>query len=111
MLTPNQIWGHISLEEQQTPASFIISAALKKSKKKNPHDFLQLQSDQRETPRQPLTRSILKVLEACVTLNGEPHLYDSLKNQRIKEIPGGPATFQSDEQGRSIGEKKEKERE
>lgn len=103
ILTPNQIRGHNSLREQQTPASFIISAALKKRReKKGPHDFLQLQSDQRETLRQPLTQSILKVLEACVTLNDVPHLYDSLQNQRIKEIPGGPATFLSDEQGRSI---------
>lgn len=77
----------------------IMSAALKK--KKACEIFTTSKQPERERLSRPLTPSILEVLEACGTLNGAAHLYNSLPNCGIKQIPWGCVRFlKTDQQGK-----------
>lgn len=58
-----------------------------------PARLSKVQSSQRQKPKRPLTQSMLKVLQACVTLNGAVHSYDPLPSRVITKIPLGHAAF------------------
>lgn len=84
ILTQDQTWS-AALLGGPTPASFILSATLLK----NPARHSQVQSNQREKAKRPLALSVLKVLQACVTLNSTAHLYDPLPSCGITKNSSG----------------------
>lgn len=56
---------------------------------KKPARHSQVQSNQREKLKRPLTLSVLKDLEACVTLNGTVYSYDPLPSCGITKKSSG----------------------